>query len=390
MPATGEDDTEVVDHALGPPPDLRPVTGLQKRDPHPYGLARFSDSNSPPRMHAHGSTTGAGEGGGTVPAALSNRVPEVAVVVTTRNRAGQLAELLAGLRAQSVSRKRFEVVVVDDGSGDDTASVLGEELDRGELDLSVITRERSGGAALGREQGWRAARAAVIAFTDDDCLPEEDWLAQGLRACAENPGSVVQGITSPRPDQLDRLGPFSRTMDVQELSPHFPTTNIFYPRALLEAIGGFDTTTYRDAVGGEDTDLAWRAIEHGAEAVLAPEARVYHAVNDLGPMGKIRVAARQSAVFPFVRHPASRHGFVHGVFRKPAHYHLTLALIGLVLPRRLTAMRIGLMLPYLHVLYVRGRIEGGGLPMAPYFLVHDLVEVQSTVRGALRSGRLLI
>ncbi|MDQ3571559.1 MAG: glycosyltransferase family 2 protein [Actinomycetota bacterium] len=321
---------------------------------------------------------------------MSASTPEVSVVVTTRNRADLLTELLTGLRAQTLPHDRFELVVVNDASTDRTAEVLSQELRRDELTMSVVTRTESGGAAIGREQGWRQAQAPLIAFTDDDCLPEPDWLERSLEVCRAHPGAIVQGRTSPRPDQLSRTGPFTRTMDVQSLSAHFPTTNIFYPRVVLTAIDGFDVETYAGTVGGEDTDLAWRAIESGTEAFLAPDSHVYHAVNYLGPLGKLRVAGRPSATLPFARFPQSREGFVHGIFRKPVHFYLAVAILGLLAPRGWRALGIPLTLPYLHALYARGKIEGGGLRLAPYFLSHDLVEMQATVRGAIKGGRLLI
>lgn len=299
--------------------------------------------------------------------------------------------MLDAIAAQTVPAGRFEVVVVDDASDDGTAQVLREETERGRLPLRVLRRERSGGAAIGREEGWRASGAPLVAFTDDDCLPDPGWLEAGLAACKGHPGAIVQGRTEPRPDEVHQRGPFSRTINVVELDHAFQTTNIFYPRALLERVGGFDTEAYDGAVGGEDTDLAWRAIEAGAEAVFAPDALVHHAVNVLGPKGLLRVAARWTAALPYARHPEIRkRHFVYGLFRKPTHLLLVLALSGLALPGRLRLVGMVLAVPYLRALRARGILEGGGLAMAPYFALHDLVEVYATVRGGLRGGRLLL
>ncbi|MDQ3571556.1 MAG: glycosyltransferase [Actinomycetota bacterium] len=89
---------------------------------------------------------------------MAPATPEVSVVVTTRNRAEQLAELLGGLRNQSLGMTRFELIVVNDASTDDTTKVLNAELSRGELTLTVLNRSACGGARAGREQGWRHAR----------------------------------------------------------------------------------------------------------------------------------------------------------------------------------------------------------------------------------------
>lgn len=307
---------------------------------------------------------------------------DVSVVVSTRNRAQRLAALLESLRGQTLSG--FEVVVVDDGSTDGTAELLDRERTRPGLELRVLRRERSGGPATGREEGWRAARAPLIAFTDDDVVAAPDWIEQGLRAAAANPGALVQGRTDPNPAEVHLLGPFSRTLEVTSLGPWFQTCNIFFPRELLERLGGFDTS-FRNP-GGEDTDLAWRALAAGAPAVFAGEARNYHAVARLGPLGKLRVAWRWSyGVQVFAKHPERRRELLEKrLFWKGSHYLLVRALLGLLLPRRLHLIRAWLLWPYFHHLRWRGRTEGGGLLLAPYYALHDVVELVAILRGAVR------
>lgn len=328
---------------------------------------------------------------------MAERKPEVSVVVATHNRAGQLGELLHSLRAQTLPADRFEVVVVDDASSDATAEVLRSEEARNELRLTVIRRERSAGPATARQQGWRAAGGELVAFTDDDCVADPRWLEAGLTACAAHPGGFVQGRTQPPPGELERLDPwtrpFVRILDVPELDPGFQTCNMFYPRALLERVGGFDTDAFGREPGGEDSDLAWRAIGSGARAAFAPEARVYHAVNRLGPVGKLRFAARWTTPLrAYVRHPELRRAhFRYRFFWKRTHYWLARAILALALPGGrgplallLLPVRLWLMLPYLRSLYARGKVEGGGPMLTPYYLLYDLVEMYAVARAAVR------
>jgi glycosyltransferase involved in cell wall biosynthesis len=207
--------------------------------------------------------------------------PDVSVVVSTFNRAPLLGPLLDGLRAQTLDRDRFEVVIVDDGSTDETAAVLEREVARGELDLNVIRRPRNAGLTVGREVGWRAARAGVLAFTDDDCEPAPDWLERGLAAVRSNPGALVQGRVLPRRSDFERMSPwrrpFTRTLDIPAPDPHVQTANVFYPREVLERIGGMDIAEF-EHYPGEDADLAWRAIDSGAEVVFEPGVLGQHAI----------------------------------------------------------------------------------------------------------------
>ena len=317
---------------------------------------------------------------------MTGRAPEISVVAATHNRSARLRELLAALRQQRLPRDQFEVVIVDNASTDETAALLAEEIERGQLDVHVIRREANAGPAIAREQGWRAARAPLIAFTDDDCAPQPEWLEAGLDAVRANPGAVVQGLTEPTPWERDRLGPFARTIRVPEAGPGFETCNIFYPREVLERIGGFDVVAFEHAVGGEDSDLGWRAIESGAGHAFAREALVYHAVDVIGPVGKLRVAARWTTpMLAYKRHPELRKAhFVKGIFWKGSHYLLIRALIGLTLPCRLRWLRPWFTGPYLLELRDRTRLEGGSLLLAPYLLVHDLVEIWAVGRAAVR------
>src|SRR4051812_2639852 len=102
--------------------------------------------------------------------------PKVAVAIASRDRRELLAQLLASLRAQTLPSSEFEVIVVDDGSSDGTAELLEREREEGELDLTAIRHESSAGPAAARNAAWRAARAPLVAFTDDDCVATPAWL----------------------------------------------------------------------------------------------------------------------------------------------------------------------------------------------------------------------
>jgi GT2 family glycosyltransferase len=252
----------------------------------------------------------------------------------------------------------------------------------------VVPREENRGRARAREDGWRAARGELIAFTDDDCEPDPRWLELGLRACAQNPGAIVQGRTDPKRDEQEAVGPFgrpfTRSIAVTRLDAGFQTCNIFYPRDLLERIDGFDVAAFGRVHGGEDADLAWRAIATGARPVFARDARVYHAVTRLGPIGKLRLAAGWE-MKAYARHDGLRRAhFFRRIFWKGSHYLLLRALLAKLLPRRWRLMRAWLAAPYAVHLAERGRVEGGGLLLAPYFVLHDLIEICAVARAGIR------
>ena len=306
----------------------------------------------------------------------------VSVVISSYERPGRLASLLEGLRAQSLARDGFEVIVVDNGSGPATAAVLNAERERGELVLRTVRHDRTRGPAGGRNSGWRLATAPLVAFTDDDCIPEPGWLAALTGAAGTNPGAIVQGRTIPDPDELrSGNGLLTRTVSVATLGPQFETCNIAYPRDLLEAVDGFDES-YGLRPAGEDTDLALRAIERGARVTFAADAVVRHAVLSLGTTAALRDATRWGECARlFARHPDARSMLYRGVFWNAWHYLLLRSVAASLGPgwlRRFVLAR------HIVALRHRARAEGAGPAWIPFLVLYDVIETGSMVRGAVR------
>src|SRR5262245_61414849 len=112
---------------------------------------------------------------------------EVSVVVPTYRRAANLPRLVAALEAQTLPADRFEVVLVDNGSDDDTPAVLAELAASTRLHLVPLRIDVNEGPARARNAGWRASSAPLVAFTDDDCVPRPDWLEQVVATAGSVP-----------------------------------------------------------------------------------------------------------------------------------------------------------------------------------------------------------
>lgn len=315
----------------------------------------------------------------------------ITVVAATHDREHRLVALLESLRRQTVAPESFEVVVVDDGSRDGTAAALEREVAAGGLTLRVLRLHPAGGPSAARDAGWRLGDGDLVVFTDDDCVATPTWLAEIAAAWDGNADRIVQGRVDPNPAELADEGPWSRTLRVRQAGPHYQTANIAYPRALLERVDGFDTGSF--SMAGEDTDLAWRCLEVGAHPVYAADAVVHHAVHQLGPVGKLRVAARwHEAMKLYAIHPGYRSTLTYRIFWKKTHYLLLRAMVGLVLPRRgwLGPLRFWCLAPIAPAYLHRAREEGGRQLAAPYFVLHDLVEMGAAVRGAVRHRVLVL
>ena len=294
--------------------------------------------------------------------------PLVSVVVATHDRPEQLKRLLASLRDQTLEDDRYEIVVVDDASGPETARVLEDAAEQPGAPLRVIRHETGGGPARARNAGWRTARAELIAFTDDDCRVTRRWLSRRF----------VQGPTRPDPEHEHLYGPLAHTLNVERLGPWWETANIFYPYAALAAAGGFDESNY-SGPGGEDTDLGWKSVAAGYEPAWSEDALVYHAVTRLSPRGKLRLAWRwDETMLVFKRYPQLRSHLIARIFWSHNHWWLVRAALALLLPRRLWLLRWWLSAPYVL------RLETRRPDIAALLVVNDIVEMAACARGGLR------
>jgi glycosyltransferase involved in cell wall biosynthesis len=238
------------------------------------------------------------------------------VVVATYQRRDRVVRLLRALAGQ-VGVAGFEVVVVDDGSGDGTVDAIAQEAPSLPFPVRVFAQERNRGPAAARNRGWQASSGPIVAFTDDDCLPEPGWLA-ALVAGLDR-ADLVSGRTTASPDAYDQRGPWSYWMDDDGQSGHFSTCNIAYRREVLVAVGGFDETGFsyrrrgspaRRCINGEDTDLAWRAIEAGFRAGVASSAVVDHEVFPSDYRAHLRSVPRLAGLVLLIKkHPHLRQHF---------------------------------------------------------------------------------
>lgn len=328
-------------------------------------------------------------------------LPATSVVVATHRRRPLLGRLLDALEAQDWPGEGFEVVVVDDGSDDGTWELLQHRAGgvSGAVRRLLPIRIDPAGPATARNRGWRASSGEVIAFTDDDCRPDPAWLANLVGRLQASGAGMAQGVTRPDPSEWDGSGPFARTMWVLEEDGFYATCNMAYQRDVLERVGGFDGR-FRRAFG-EDTDLAWRAIEAGTGTVFAPEALVFHEVWPSSWRAHLRDQVRREGIVLALRqHPRLRDRFYRPVWYQGSHPRALGAALGLLLAaggvRRTPAAALAgaaLAAPYVHYRLYRRRLpcRARNLPVVVALaLVADLFEVAVLARASLRYRKLLL
>jgi glycosyltransferase involved in cell wall biosynthesis len=219
--------------------------------------------------------------------------PEISVVVPARDAADTLPGLLRALDAQTLPKELFEVVIIDDGSRDDTGALVDAWVTENHQTRSLI-RGLGRGAGYARNLGIRNSCAPWVAFTDSDTMPEPGWLSSALDVVRTEVVDGLEGVVETWPG--DAVGPFTHQLESRD-GGHFATANMIYRRSLLESLDGFD-----ERFGGaflEDVDLAFRALDAGARIVFKPEVRVRHQVLQPSPV-KVLASTRRQRWIPLM------------------------------------------------------------------------------------------
>jgi cellulose synthase/poly-beta-1,6-N-acetylglucosamine synthase-like glycosyltransferase len=206
----------------------------------------------------------------------------ISVIVPAYQAAVVLPQCLAALQQQTIDRAQYEIIVVDDGSTDDTANVAHQAL-RNFSEAQVI-RAAHGGPAHARNLGAQMAHGDLLLFTDTDCEPRPDWLEQCARVCGDPSISGAAGAYATRQRSLiarfvqqeyEERYDYARR---QATIDFIDTYSAAYRREVFLDSGGFAAELFPTA-SVEDQEFSFRLAERGYRLVFVPEAKVYHQHN---------------------------------------------------------------------------------------------------------------
>ena len=205
-------------------------------------------------------------------------LPSVSIVIPVKDRAGELRRCLASLNDLAYPRELLQIIVVDDGSSDDSAEVARQAGAR------VVSSGGTGrGPAAARNEGAVAAKGDILAFIDSDCTASREWLAELIPAFNDHRtasvGGLVDGMcTESAVDRYEAvmsslsLGSRERTGSDGDDTFYLPSCNLLVRRLAFRSVDGFDGTMHV----GEDVDLTWRLRDHGWTIAYLPAGRVFH------------------------------------------------------------------------------------------------------------------
>jgi len=210
--------------------------------------------------------------------------PVASVIICTRNRCELLQRTLDLLGRQRLpGAEPFEIIIVDNGSTDQTKMVVESFRRRTTIAARYLYVERPG-LSLARNAGLQASRGDIVVFTDDDMVFPDRWLSSIVGRFREKPlPACVTGPVQIHPDSHPALRP-SGTPGRKDF--HFPAepgevgrgNNMAFSRTILAKVGPFDPQLGAGTPcgSGEDTDMFYRVLKAGGIISYLPELEVYH------------------------------------------------------------------------------------------------------------------
>jgi O-antigen biosynthesis protein len=197
--------------------------------------------------------------------------PEFSVLVCTHNGSRTIEQCLQGIAA--LNYPNYEVIVVDDGSTDQTPEIVKH------YDVRLI-RTANDGLSSARNRALAAANGEYVAYIDDDAIPDPDWLSHLADTFLTSNHAGVGGPNIPPPGGnmvaeavANSPGGPAHVLLTDSEAEHIPGCNMAFHRKRLIAVGGFDK---QFRIAGDDVDICWKLTRAGETLGFNPVAVVWH------------------------------------------------------------------------------------------------------------------
>ena len=202
--------------------------------------------------------------------------PSFSIVVPTYGRPTQLKECLQGLARLNYPKKSLEIIVVDDGTPISYKRIVRPF----EKDINVVLHRQShAGPATARNKGASLARGDFLAFIDDDCVPDPEWIMALSDCLGQEKEAIAGGLTknvAPNPCSIATqiLTDYLRDHYHRRGAPMFTSSNLAVSAKNFAKLGGFSTAF--PLAAGEDREFCRRALHRGLHLAFCPQAVVLH------------------------------------------------------------------------------------------------------------------
>lgn len=201
--------------------------------------------------------------------------PFVSVICPILDARKYIDRLMDGLVRQSYPAERFEVIAVDNGSTDGTAEIVSQ------YPVRLEFKPEFASSYFARNHGVKCAIGNVYAFIDADCVPDEDWIRNGVRALDETASHLVAGKVAFAEKQSPTAWEVYDSIAYMDnercvMNGHAKTANLFTRASLFDRIGCFRG----DVTSGGDVEWTSRAVAHGYTLAFDPSVLVVHPVRN--------------------------------------------------------------------------------------------------------------
>lgn len=208
---------------------------------------------------------------------LGGGYPLVSVIIPVKNRSEDIRNCLRSLQSLDYPVDRCEVIVIDDGSTDDTTKVIDS------FQVKSVYLRQTQGASACRNRGVKEARGELIAFIDSDCQIDPNWLKELVSYFQNEQVGIVGGyVASSHTESI--LGRYESVSSPLNMGPrsfmgmndsstlYVPTCNLIVRKKAFIDVGGFA----EELKVGEDVDLCWRLRKHDWLLLYVPQGKVMH------------------------------------------------------------------------------------------------------------------
>lgn len=203
----------------------------------------------------------------------------ISIIIPAFNAENTIADCLDSLLDQTIDRERYEIILVDDGSTDETPNIA-----KRYSEVRLLTQDNQGPASA-RNKGARHAKGDIILFTDADCRAAGDWLEQmtgpfnghsdivGVKGLykTKQKGVIARFVQLEYEDKYD-------LMRKEQYIDFIDTYSAGFRKKIFLEMDGYDTNF--PVACAEDVDLSYRLANDGYKMTFVPEAVVYHSHPD--------------------------------------------------------------------------------------------------------------
>ena len=195
------------------------------------------------------------------------------VIIPAYNARNTIEKCMLALTNQSIPKENYEVIVIDDGSTDNTSDIVKR------FPVRYIYQSNKG-PATARNTGAKEAKGEIILFTDSDCIPGKNWIEEMVMPFNNPEVMAVKGAyktkqrsLTARLAQIEFEERFEMLKKVESIDM-VDTYSAAYRKSVFLSLGGFDPSF--PVANNEDTDLSYKMSRSGYKMVFNPDAIVYH------------------------------------------------------------------------------------------------------------------